>query len=95
MNTVKMTAAQLQLRQTRTEFRALLSEVQTDSFPRSATMKLLLSAGGQKTMSYVLGGTGFGSLLGLMGPSSTVGRVLRSVVVGTMIKRLFPKKHQR
>jgi len=94
VNPVNLTTSQLQLRQTRNEFRALLTELQTDSFPRSATMKLLMSAGGQKTMAYMLGGTRVGSLLGLMGPTSMVDRVLRSVVVGTLIKRLLPGKRR-
>jgi hypothetical protein len=94
VNPINLTTSQLQLRQTRNEFRALVGELQTDSFPRSATMKLLLSAGGQKTIAYVLGGTRLGSLLGLMGPSSTIGRVFRSVIVGALIKRLLPRKRR-
>jgi len=88
-NSIEAIAAQTQLRQTRNEFRSLVVELQSNPFPRSKTMKVLLSAGGQKSIAYALGGTGLGTLLGLKGSSSLVGRVVRSVVVGTLMKKLW------
>ena len=77
---------QLQLRQTRNEFRALMIELQTDSFPRSMTMKLLMGAGGQSALAYLLGRGRAASM-----PVSIFGRVIRSAVMSTLIKKLWSR----
>jgi len=81
----KLLASQAQLRQTRNQFRALVGEMQSDSFPRSMTMKLLMSSSGQRAIAYLLGGTA----LSASGIASRAGRMLRSVVVGVLMKRIW------
>jgi hypothetical protein len=85
VNSETLSAPQTQLRQTRDEVRALIAEMQTDSFPRSVTMKLLLSDGGRKAIGYMIGGGAH------LGATSRFGRVIRSVVLGVVIKKLLSR----
>jgi len=87
VSAIRTLASQAQLRQTRNDFRALVGEMQTDNFPRSATMKFLMSASGHKAIAYLLGGTSLSAISG----APRVGRLLRSLVVGVLIKRIWTR----
>jgi len=87
VSAVRTLASQAQLRQTRNDFRALVAQMQTDNFPRSATMKFLMSATGHKAIAFLLGGTS----LRAAGVAPRVGRLLRSLVVGVLMKRIWTR----
>lgn len=84
MNDIKLSAPQLQLRRTRAEFRSLINEMKTDSFPRSMTMKLLMSAGGQRAITHLLSGISRRSA-----PMPRVAGFLRSIAMSGLMKLLW------
>lgn len=86
MNDIKLTAPQLQLRQTRKEIRALAIGLQTNSFPRSMTMKLLMSTGGQRVLTQLLG-----SMYNRKAMTSRFSGFLRSVAMSALMKMVWSR----
>lgn len=78
--------AQMKLHQTRNELQVLLVEAQNNEhFPRSATMKWLLSTGGQRVVGYVAGGS-----ISRLSPS--VGALFKTLPLGMLIKKFWSRK---
>ena len=86
MTSLDTSAAQIKLHQTRKELRVLLSGLmEDDHFPRSATMKWLLSTGGQRVIGYVAGGS-----ISRFAPR--IGTLFRILPISLLIKKFWSRK---
>lgn len=88
MTTANTSLAQARLRESRNEFRSLLTESQSsDQFPRSATMQWLMSGAGQGLIGYIAGGSMSRLVPRIWG-------VLRVMPMGLLIKKFWPKMNR-